>query len=56
MTNYDPIYLSLNDDPRDIISALDDLTARRVRTRNVYQQRAWLPGALALVRAALLRA
>jgi len=48
MTNYDPIYLSLNDNPRDIISALDDLTARRTKTRNVYQQRAWLPGVLAL--------
>jgi hypothetical protein len=49
MTNYDPIYLSINDDPCDIITALDDLTARRARTQNVYQQRAWLPGALALV-------
>jgi len=49
MTNYDPIYLSINDNPRDIISALDDLTVRRSRTQSVYQQRAWLPGVLALV-------
>jgi hypothetical protein len=46
MTNYDPIYLSLNDNPRDIVSALDDVTARRSRTQSVYQQRAWLPGVL----------
>jgi hypothetical protein len=49
MTNYDPIYLSINDNPRDIISALDDLTARRAKTQSVYRQRAWLPGVLALV-------
>src|SRR5512139_2870745 len=49
MTNYDPIYLSINDNPRDIISALDDLTARRAKTQTAYQQRAWLPGVLALV-------
>ena len=49
MTNYDSIYLSLNDDPRDIISALDHLTAQRAKTQNVYQQRAWLPGVFALL-------
>jgi hypothetical protein len=49
MTNYDPIYLSINDNPRDIIAALDDLTARRAKTQGAYQQRAWLPGVLALV-------
>ena len=49
MTNYDPIYLSINDNPRDIISALDDLMARRAKTQSVYRQRAWLPGVLALV-------
>ncbi|CAG0934921.1 hypothetical protein TFLX_03743 [Thermoflexales bacterium] len=48
MTNYDPIYLSLNDNPRDIVSALDDLTARRNRTQSAYQERAWLPTAIAL--------
>lgn len=49
MTSYDPIYLSINDNPRDIISALDDLTARRAKTQNVYRQRSWLPGVLALL-------
>jgi hypothetical protein len=49
MTNYDPLFLSINDNPRDIVSALDDLTARRAETQIVYQQRAWLPGVLALV-------
>lgn len=49
MTNYDPIYLSINDNPRDIVSALDNVTARRSRTQAVYQQRAWLPGVVAVV-------
>jgi len=48
MANYDPIYLSLNDDPRDIISAMDDLVARRAKTSTTYQQRRWLPWALLL--------
>ena len=48
MANYDPIYLSINDNPRDIVSALDDLAARRARTQNVYRQRSWLPGVLVL--------
>jgi hypothetical protein len=48
MTNYDPIYLSINDNPRDIVSALDDVTVRRRRTQGAYQQRAWLPLALVL--------
>jgi hypothetical protein len=46
MTNHDPIYLSINDNPRDIVAALDDVTARRSRTQNVYQRRSWLPGVL----------
>lgn len=49
MTNYDPIYLSINDDPRDIVTALDNLTAQRARAQSAYQERAWLPAALALV-------
>lgn len=49
MANYDPIYLTINDDPRDIVAALDNLTARRTQTQEAYQQRAWLPGVLALV-------
>ena len=49
MTNYDPIYLTINDNPRDIIAALDDVKARRAKTQSAYQQRAWLPGVLALV-------
>jgi hypothetical protein len=49
MTNYDPIYLSINDNPRDIVTALDELTVRRAQTQSAYQQRAWLPGVLALV-------
>jgi hypothetical protein len=48
MANYDPIYLSLNDDPRDIITAMDDLVARRAKTATTYQQRRWLPWALVL--------
>jgi hypothetical protein len=48
MANYDPIYLSLNDDPRDIITAMDDLVARRTKTATTYQQRRWLPWALVL--------
>jgi hypothetical protein len=49
MTNYDPIYLSINDDPRDIITALDNLVAQRAKTQGAYQQRAWLPGVMALL-------
>jgi hypothetical protein len=48
MANYDPIYLSLNDDPRDILAAMDDLVARRAKTTTTYQQRRWLPWALVL--------
>jgi hypothetical protein len=48
MANYDPIYLSLNDDPRDILTAMDDLVARRARATTTYQQRRWLPWALVL--------
>jgi hypothetical protein len=48
MANYDRIYLSLNDDPRDIISAMDDLVTRRAKTATTYQQRRWLPWALVL--------
>ncbi|HSD84586.1 MAG TPA: hypothetical protein VLG46_12040 [Anaerolineae bacterium] len=48
MTNYDPLYLSINDDPRDIVAALDDLTARRSRAQSAYQGRAWLPTVIAL--------
>ena len=48
MANYDPIYLSLNDDPRDILTAMDDLVARRATTATKYEQRRWLPGALVL--------
>jgi hypothetical protein len=48
MTNYDPIYLSINDNPRDIVTALDGLVAQRAKTQGAYQQRVWLPGVLAL--------
>ncbi len=48
MANYDPIYLSLNDDPRDILTAMDEVVARRAKTAATYQQRRWLPGALVL--------
>jgi hypothetical protein len=48
MANYDPIFLSLNDEPRDIIAAMDELVARRAQTATTYQQRRWLPWALVL--------
>jgi hypothetical protein len=48
MANYDPIYLSLNDDPRDILTAMDEVVARRAKTVATTHQRRWLPWALAL--------
>ncbi len=48
MANYDPIYLSLNDEPRDIIASMDEVVARRAKTTTTYQQRRWLPRALLL--------
>ena len=54
MANYDRIYLSLNDEPRDIISAMDDLVTRRAKTTTTYHQRRWLPGALMLAGLAFL--
>lgn len=48
MANYDPIYLSLNDDPRDIITSMDEVVARRAKLATSYQQRRWLPKALLL--------
>jgi len=35
-------------DPRDILTAMDDLVARRARATTTYQQRRWLPWALVL--------
>jgi hypothetical protein len=42
MPSYDPIYLSLNDESRDIVAAMDDVVRRREKTTVAYQKwRRW---------------
>ena len=42
MPAYDPIYLSLNDESRDIVAAMDDVVRRREKTTTSYQKwRRW---------------
>jgi len=43
MANFDPVFLSLNDDPRAIIKAMDDLLQRRDDQAARYRSRRWVP-------------
>ena len=55
MTNYDPLYLSINDNPGDIIAALDDLTARRAKTAGHVSAARMAAGRVGAGRLVLLR-
>ena len=39
MANYDPVQVSLNNSPRAVVQALDDLVARRTQVRQASAQR-----------------
>lgn len=48
MPNFDPVYLSINDQPRAVLGVMDKLRLQRLRRTQTYQQRRWLPLALLL--------
>ena len=43
MPSYDPIFLSFNDESRDVVAAMDQLTRRRTQTNSFYQKWRRLP-------------
>jgi len=48
MPNFDPVYLSINDKPRAVLSVMDRLRLQRSQQTEHYRRRRWLPLALLL--------
>jgi hypothetical protein len=49
MANFDPVYLSMSDQPRAILKVMDDLVTRRDTAEARFQKRKWLPRILFFV-------
>jgi hypothetical protein len=48
MANTDPVYLSMNDRPRAILRAMDEMLTRRTDLESRYKRRRWIPWLLLL--------